>query len=265
MKKIITNVSVAGIFSAPSFQSEMITQSLFWEELEVLEKKENWYKVKLFDNYNGWINKFYTIKKQLFEKHGAYIETNPIGEIKTSPKIDSKPILNCTFGVTIPAIETVKINELWWHKILLPNLNIGWIQDFGFDKKLSIRKTIEFVSKKLLGTPYVWGGRSSFGFDCSGFVQTIFKFCGIYLPRDSKDQFIFEKLKPIENKMNEVGDLVFFSKNDNINHIGISLGKETFIHSSGWVKVNSLNYLDSNYDDNLAKLHHSTLSIQKLV
>jgi gamma-D-glutamyl-L-lysine dipeptidyl-peptidase len=265
LKRLITNVSVAGIFSAPTFQSEMITQSLFWEELELIDKKDNWYKVKLFDNYTGWINKFYTIKKNKIDKHATYIETKPFGRIWNKPEINSKPILNCTFSNILPAIDTVKLNDLWWHKILLPNLKTGWIQDFGYEKKTSIRETIESATKNLLGIPYVWGGRSSFGFDCSGFVQTIFKFCGIHLPRDSKDQFTFDKLKPIENKKNEIGDLIFFSMDDKINHIGISLGDELFIHSSGCVKINSLNCNEDNYDKILSKIYHSTLSIQELL
>ena len=116
-----------------------------------------------------------------------------------------------------------------------------------------------------MGIPYVWGGRSSFGFDCSGFVQTIFKFCGHILPRDSKDQLNFDKMDSINYKDSKVGDLVFFSKNDKIEHVGISLGDGTFIHSSGNVKQNSLNHLDENFDENLASKYHSTLSIKQLI
>ena len=58
MNKLITNVSVAGVFSSPNFQSEMITQSLIWEELEIIEQNRQWFKVKLFDDYEGWIHQF---------------------------------------------------------------------------------------------------------------------------------------------------------------------------------------------------------------
>ena len=165
----------------------------------------------------------------------------------------------------MPAKNTKKIDENWWHQIILPNNQIGWIQDNGYKKFLSIRKTMKITCEKLLGIPYVWGGRSSFGFDCSGFVQTIFKFCGYILPRDSKDQFNTDKMVSIINKDSQVGDLLFFSKNNKIHHVGISLENDTFIHSSGYVKYNSLNPNDKNFDKNLANMYHSTLSIKQLI
>ncbi len=266
MDSLITNVTVAGIFSGPNFQSEMISQSLLWEKLDILDKNENWYKVKQFDNYEGWVNKFYTIENNNSNLNSAtYVETNPIGIIHSTSDKESKPIVNCTFGTTLPAIETKNINNQWWHKIILPDSKTGWIQDSGFKKSNSIREAINQITEKFLGTPYVWGGRSSFGFDCSGFVQTIFKFCGINLPRDSKDQLAYPILKDQSLKENKIGDLIFFAKNDRINHIAISLGNENYIHSSGFVRINSLNSKDKNFDENLFSMYNCSKSIENLI
>ena len=107
MNKLITNVSVAGVFLFPNFQSEMITQSLIWEELKILEQNRQWFKVKLFDDYEGWIYKFYIVKKHSKNNNSAtYIETKPFGQIFNEPNSNSIPILNCPFGVTLPAIDT---------------------------------------------------------------------------------------------------------------------------------------------------------------
>jgi len=262
---LITNVTVAGIFSAPQFQSEMISQSLLWEKLEVLEKKGNWYKAKQCDDYIGWIHKFYIIElKNEIKKSATYIETNPLGQIFTHPDINSETIQNCTFGTILPATDTKKINNNWWHKVILPDNKNGWLLNNGYKKCTSIRETIQEISVKLLGIPYVWGGRSSYGFDCSGFIQTIFKFCGIPLPRDSKDQFAVSSLIEQDSNENLRGDLIFFSKNDKINHIAISLGGNQFIHSSGYVKKNSLNPLDENYDKSLSEMYYKSKSIKNL-
>lgn len=263
---LITNVTVAGIFSAPHFQSEMISQSVLWEKLEILDKQDNWFKVRQFDNYIGWINKFYTIEfvKEL-EKSATYIETNLFGQIFSHPNINSEAIKHCTLGTTLPATNTKKIENDWWHKVILPNFQEGWILNNGYKKCITIRETIKEIALKLLGVPYVWGGRSSYGFDCSGFIQTIFKFCGILLPRDSKDQFILSGLFTQKSEENLIGDLIFFSKDDKINHIAISLGGNQFIHSSGYVKKNSLDFQDSNYDNNISEMYYQSKSIRKII
>ncbi|MAJ44249.1 MAG: hypothetical protein CMF96_05820 [Candidatus Marinimicrobia bacterium] len=266
MNSLITNVTVAGIFAGPSFQSEMISQSLLWERLDILDQNVNWYKVRQFDNYEGWINKFYTIKNESSNLNFAtYIETNQIGVIHSYPDEECNPIISCTFGSRLPVVETKKIKNQWWHQIILPNLNTGWIQDNGFKKGKSIREIIKQIAELFLGTPYVWGGRSSYGFDCSGFVQTIFKFCGINLPRDSKDQFNYGNLKEHSKEENNVGDLIFFLKNDMINHIAISLGNDNYIHSSGYIKINSFNSKNENYDDSLFSMYYCSKSIENLI
>ena len=266
MTTLITNVTVAGIFSEPNFQSEMISQSLLWEKLDILDKNENWYKVRQFDNYEGWINNFYVIQNNFNKsKSATYIETNPLGRIYSTPDLTSIPLLNCTFGTILPAIETKEVDKYWWHKIILPNQNHGWIQDNGYEKSNSIRETIKKTALEFLGTPYVWGGRSSYGFDCSGFIQTIFKFCGIFLPRDSKDQFLIQELIQNNIKDNKVGDLLFFAENDKINHIAISFGESQFIHSSGFVKINSLDQSDNSFDEKLFKMYHQSMSIKNLL
>ena len=79
----------------------MITQSLIWEELEILDQNRQWFKVKLFDDYEGWIHQFYIVKKHSKNNNSAtYIETKPFGQILIQPKSNSIPILNCPFGVS---------------------------------------------------------------------------------------------------------------------------------------------------------------------
>ena len=95
-------------------------------------------------------------------------------------------------------------------------------------------------SKEFLGTPYLWGGKSSLGFDCSGFVQTVFKVFNIDLPRDSSQQIKHQDLVEINYSKVEAGDLLFFSENKTVNHVAICIGNEEIIHSSGYVKIEKL-------------------------
>ena len=91
-------------------------------------------------------------------------------------------------------------------------------------------------AKRLIGCPYRWGGKTSLGFDCSGFVQSVYLASGILLPRDSWQQSDLLENKRIEGELSKPGDLHFFGKNGKISHVGISSGGLGIIHCQGWVK-----------------------------
>ena len=100
---------------------------------------------------------------------------------------------------------------------------------------LDLKNIIE-IAQSLLGISYRWGGKSSLGFDCSGFVQAVYLAAGILLPRDSWQQSDFLKESRIEGNLSNPGDLHFFGKNGKISHVGISTGGLGIIHCQGWVK-----------------------------
>ncbi len=124
-----------------------------------------------------------------------------------------------------------------------------------FSKSNLINKAKEF-----LDVPYLWGGKSSLGFDCSGFVQTVFKALNIDLPRDSSQQIKHQDLVEINYSKLEVGDLLFFSENKTVNHVAICIGNEEIIHSSGCVKIEKLKENKELYQ----KLY-KTMSIRNII
>ena len=148
--------------------------------------------------------------------------------------------------------------ESWVHKFYIADSDsmIGW-DKINIDKK-SINDIILYA-KSFIGTPYLWGGKSSLGFDCSGFVQTVFKMCGINLPRDASQQILANKLCEINFQNTEVGDLLFFIENNNVNHVAIYYGNGQIIHSSGCVKIETLTK-----NKELYKKLHKIMSIKKL-
>ena len=119
------------------------------------------------------------------------------------------------------------------------DLNIQYDFLKAYQQKFSPSNLIN-TAKSFLDIPYLWGGKSSLGFDCSGFVQTVFKVLNIDLPRDSSQQIKHRDLIEINYSQLEVGDLLFFSENKTVNHVAICIGNEEIIHSSGCVKIEKL-------------------------
>jgi cell wall-associated NlpC family hydrolase len=146
-----------------------------------------------------------------------------------------------------------------WFEVSLPDGKTGFIekkyctlQNTNSAKISADINQLLLTAKSFLGIPYLWGGNSSKGFDCSGFTQTVFKSQGILLPRDANMQVkMGEEINPDKNFSNiKKGDLIFFGPNqDRITHVAISLGGPDFIHSSGTVHINSFDKSKKNFNN----------------
>lgn len=263
---MLTNVTVAGIFDQPTFKSEMVTQSLLWEELTEINQKENWSQIKTHDEYEGWIHKFFTVPGTREEnKNAAYLHTERLGVINKEPNDNASCIIQSVFGNELPAKQSCRQNGHIWHNIILPDNNEGWIKDAGYHPLKSIRATIIWTAEQLIGVPYVWGGRSSLGFDCSGFVQTVFKFCGISLPRNSGQQKNVGGLTEIKLEQAIPGDLIFFSESNTIIHVGIATDNGEFYHCAGDVRKESLIPGKQKYNHDLHNKLHCVMTIDSFI
>ena len=139
-----------------------------------------------------------------------------------------------------------------WYKVRQWDNYESWIHSFYLsldtdNSSNTIDKIIKFSNENLISSakefldiPYLWGGKSQLGFDCSGFVQTVFKKFGINLPRDSYQQMNYNGLIEINYSEVKVGDLFFFADNKIVIHVAICIGNEEIIHSSGYVKIEKL-------------------------
>lgn len=233
MDYAIIKVPAAPVRRKAKHQSEMTNQLLFGDTLKVLKKKgENWIKVRnLSDGYEGWITR--QLVTEIAEKEAKAGILAPY--------------------VAGALVNTISINEIPMHIPLgasLPGWQDGYgrIGDLKYQlegqpvKRLDTRIDEAIVKATIapwLNAPYLWGGKTIFGVDCSGFVQINYKMIGVDLPRDAWQQAqegkIVDKLKDAR-----CGDLAFFDDRDEIVHVGILLSNDTIMHASGKVRIDPI-------------------------
>lgn len=230
----ICNLSIVPLRLDPSDPSEMVNQVVFGEHFEVLEKTKKWSKIRLaFDNYEGFIdNKQYeeiteTVFFALSEEKKNYA-----GELIDFITDGNHNLTTIPMGARLPLFKDNNINinnTLYTYngKVCAGKLNKSAIIDTAF---------------LFLNVPYLWGGKSPFGIDCSGFTQTVYKLCGYNLLRDAKEQATQgEVLSFIEES--EPGDLAFFdNENGVITHVGIIMNDYNIIHAHGKVRIDKLDH-----------------------
>ena len=215
-------------------RAELVNQLLFGEHYTVLKESEdrNWLKISsAIDRYEGWIQKeqFHQISNEYFEQVGLMdykICTDLFSSI-----LFQKSQVNITIGSILP-ISSNEIFEMDEHLAFNgESKSLGQKRDADF---------IEGISRKYINTPYLWGGKSPFGIDCSGFTQIVFRIAGYSIPRDSSQQAISGK--QVEDFSQALpGDLLIFNnENGKIDHVGIFLEGSKVIHSSGKVRLDVL-------------------------
>lgn len=223
----------------PKQQSEIVSQSYYSEEVKILEERDNFVKIEtVLDHYQGWIQKGALCqRKDPFLNASALIAkvNRCAAHLYGVQDTIYGPILTLPFDSRLEVIEPKNEQTSRWIKVLLVDGREGFIQrgDVTLNAELLNRNQICDLSLQFLGLPYTWGGRSSFGYDCSGFVQMLYRQMGIHLPRDSKDQMHFAGFKNVAFDALEPSDLIFFGlAEDKIRHVGMYLGNDLFIHAT---------------------------------
>lgn len=230
----ICNLSIVPLRIESSDASEMVSQVLFGEHFKVLEKRKKWSKIRLaFDAYEGYIDnkQFEIITKELYQELSAakkHVSSDLVNFIADS----QNNLMTIPIGSSLPFLKNEQI------RVHTSNFTYqGNVVSVTLPKEAIVKQAF-----LLLNSPYLWGGRTPFGIDCSGFTQLIYKLCGHSLLRDAKEQATQgESLSFIEES--EPGDLAFFDNADgDIIHVGIIMKDYYIIHAHGKVRIDILDH-----------------------
>lgn len=234
----IVIVPVANMFSGPSEDTDVVSQAIYASNVGVVEDKGDWIKVRTADDYTGWVRAV-AMKKLAGAPYaangGSVVVSGLSANIYREQSVTRHaPILTVPFDTRLAAEIPADPNARWF-KVMLPDGREGYIQSGDVtlaSKKLSIPETID-LAKKFLGVTYTWGGTSSFGYDCSGFMQMLMKQRGYVMPRDADIQASWTGVVAVERKDLQPGDLLYFgSAPEKITHTGMYLGDGMFIHDT---------------------------------
>lgn len=252
----ICNLSIVAVRFEASEKSEMVTQLLFGEHFTILEKQKNWSKIKIFsDGYEGFVDnkQFEEITENYFEKL-SISEPTFSGEIIDFISNSNNDFTTIPIGSRLPFFFknefTINTKKYAYD---------GKVYSEKLPKKEIIQKAFIF-----LNTPFLWGGKTPFGIDCSGFTQMVYQLCGYQLLRDAKKQATQgEVLSFIEES--EPGDLAFFdNENGEIIHVGIILKEYHIIHAFGKVRIDTLDH-SGIFNAELQKHTHKLRVIKKMI
>ena len=252
-------LSVVPCRKEPSNTSEMITQLLFGEHYSIIETTEGWLKIIVaFDNYECWIN---------VKQHQKILETT-FNQLQTQILFYSNELIqiikNTQTDINFPISIGAALPFLKNNAIKVDENEFVFDGSSTFSNSKKATKELIQTAFLFLNAPYLWGGKSPLGIDCSGFTQLVFKINGYKLPRDAYQQVeLGEALNFVEEA--EAGDLAFFDNEEGkIIHVGILLDNQQIIHASGCVRIDKFDHYGI-FNSDTKKYSHTLRVIKRII
>ncbi|MBZ4677349.1 MAG: glycoside hydrolase [Anaerophaga sp.] len=256
MPRSICTYGFIPVRSEPSESSRLETQILFGESFDILERRNKWAYVRLrYDGYEGWIDdklieKLDDRDVELWEKSEGFIVKRPF--VKVVKESDST-VQYLTAG------SRVVFNGEDRNVI-----RIGYREFYWQGTMPESKVELEEVARGLLNAPYLWGGKTFYGIDCSGLVQVVYKTAGIFMPRNASQQIETGQVVSFVEEAKS-GDLAFFDNEEGeIVHVGVCLGQGRILHASGSVRIDALDH-QGIYNAETRKYSHHLRVIKRVI
>jgi gamma-D-glutamyl-L-lysine dipeptidyl-peptidase len=234
-------VPVANMYSAPTDKADVVSQAIYGSNVLLIVSRGEWSRIETpEDHYKGWTRSRHL---RIVQSGVGYATSGRIAQVESlfanlyrEPNITKhQPVITIPFESKLEVLADGTGPNEGWLQVHLPDLKTAWIQQGDVipdPKPLTIEECIA-LAQRFLGLPYLWGGRSSFGFDCSGFTQMLVRARGINMPRDADQQAAWKGVITVDRKNLQAGDLLFFgSSPKNITHTAMYIGDGQFIQAT---------------------------------
>lgn len=261
----LITISVANLRSNPKHSAELATQATLGTPVHILKEEDSWYLIQTPDGYLAWVDDggivaLTSTAMKTWKAAPKVIYTKITGNSYSDANTGSQVVSDLVAGDILELVA----DQNNFFSVKYPDGRMAFIakaeaslyQDW-LAKVNPSQENLVATSKQLMGLPYLWGGTSSKGVDCSGFTKTIYFLNGMILPRDASQQVhTGEQIDEVKDfSYLQPGDLLFFGRQatdstaEKVVHVGMWIGNNEFIHASGQVKINSMDKNAPNYDD----------------
>ncbi|TDN88163.1 SH3 domain-containing protein [Salegentibacter sp. 24] len=261
----VVKISVANLRDEPKHSAQLVTQATLGLPLKVYKKQGSWYYVQTPEGYLAWVDYggIENMSQEAFSQWKSFdklIFTEPTGNSYIEPNSDAQTVSDLVAGNILELVgEQNKFYEVKYpdgKKAFVKKANAqpydDWITSLG-----QTEEDLVATSKKLMGIPYLWGGTSPKGVDCSGYTKTIFFLNGMVIPRDASQQIKTGEVVDSEKNFDNLvkGDLLFFGKpatdstSERVIHVGMWIGNNKFIHSMGNVHISNFDTEAEDFDE----------------
>ena len=257
--------SVGTLRAEPRYGSELVSQVLLGMPVKILEKQGGWLRIQTPDRYIGWING--SVKSLTKSDLQQYLQQPKIVVVSLYAHAyedldsNSRPVSDLVAGnmLTVQSVEGI------YYRVQYPDGREAYVQKKDavevseWVKDITLKgESVINTAFRFMGVPYLWGGTSAKGLDCSGFTKLVYFLHGVILARDASQQVLYGKLVDEVGNFEgvQVGDLLFFgtkasfeNPRERVVHVGIYIGQKRFIHASDYIHINSFDPADPLYDE----------------